>query len=31
VSGPAMDAAIAEMLNQPDAVKNRIVDLLRGN
>ncbi len=31
VPGPAMDAAITEMLSQPDAVKNWIVDLLRGN
>jgi tripartite-type tricarboxylate transporter receptor subunit TctC len=31
VPGPEMDAAIKEMLGQPDEVKNRIVGLLRGN
>src|SRR5262245_33147004 len=29
--GPEMDAAIKQMLSQPDEVKNRIIDLLRGN
>jgi len=31
VPGPEMDAAIGQMLSQPDEVKNRIIDLLRGN
>jgi tripartite-type tricarboxylate transporter receptor subunit TctC len=31
VPGPEMDAAIKQMLSQPDEVKNRIIDLLRGN
>jgi tripartite-type tricarboxylate transporter receptor subunit TctC len=31
VPGPEMDAAIRGMLSQPDEVKNRIIDLLRGN
>jgi tripartite-type tricarboxylate transporter receptor subunit TctC len=31
VPGPEMDAAIREMLSQPEDVKKRVVDLLRGN
>jgi hypothetical protein len=31
VPGPEMDAAIKEMLGQPDEVKNRVIGLLRGN
>jgi tripartite-type tricarboxylate transporter receptor subunit TctC len=31
VPGPEMDTAIREMLGQPDEVKKRIIDLLRGN
>jgi tripartite-type tricarboxylate transporter receptor subunit TctC len=31
VPGPEMDAAIREMLSQPDEVKGRIIGLLRGN
>jgi hypothetical protein len=31
VPGPEMDAAIKQMLSQPEEVKNRIIELLRGN
>ena len=31
VPGPAMDAAIKQMLSQPKEVNDRVIELLRGN